>query len=260
LVLLFLLSMARADEDPSTIASGKWGLRLFLQFDTAGNGAWGDAKAGAMARFESTYTAGRIPDPVGGGGSRRKKPKPKVSQHEVRVVQREGGQLALETRSRPSNERGEPGKWEKPRVSELPVIETGSWKVERVGDTTYPVGSRPVAATSYRVRIPGGAGAEEVWTVVLGGDLGVLHARQETGNGIEWMLVRTDVELKAGGRKLLCREYKFGWRPPSELERIAVKERRMFLSDEVPGRVVRQTHSGFLGARVEENLIAFQGR
>lgn len=52
-VLLAFLSIASADADPAAIFSGEWGLGLFLQFGTAGGGAWGDAKVGDMARFES---------------------------------------------------------------------------------------------------------------------------------------------------------------------------------------------------------------
>lgn len=62
------------------------------------------------------------------------------------------------------------------------------------------------------------------------------------------------------GRKLSCREYEFRWKPPAEFEKIAVKQRRMFLSTEVTGRVVRQTYTAVVATSVEENLISFGGR
>jgi len=260
-VLLLLLSIASADADPKAIASGEWGLGLFLQLGTGGGGAWEDAKVGDMARFETVSTFS-LPDPV--GAVRKKEREHKVSQYETRVVKGDDGQLALQTRGRPSNERGEPGKWEKPRTSELPV-RTGKiedWKVERIGDTTCRVGAQSLAATSYRVRIPdpGAPQTGEIWTVALGSDTGVLQAKRESGDEIEWKLVRMDVEVKVGGRKLKCREYELRWEPPKELEKIAVKHRYVFLSDEVPGHVVRQVYTAFVATSVEENLISFGGR
>jgi hypothetical protein len=261
LALLMFLSIASADVDPAVVASGEWSFRVFLQLDTGGYGAWGDAKAGAMARFETVSTGGGVlPDLT--GPKPKKVKKPEVSQQEIRVVKRDDGQLVLQTRGCACNERGQPGKWGKAQVSELRTVGTADWKVERLGEATRGIGSRSVVATTYRVRIPEGGAtpAEESWIVVGGGDVGVIEARQESGTQIEWKLARTDVELKVGSRKVLCREYEFRWKPTAELEDIAVKERRMFLCAEVPGRVVRQTYSGFLGKRVEANLISVQGR
>lgn len=52
-------------------------------------------------------------------------------------------------------------------------------------------------------------------------------------------------------------EYEFKWTPPEELKPIAVAQRRMFLSADVPGRVVRQTYSGLLWSSTSAHLVSF---
>jgi hypothetical protein len=259
-LLLLLLPIASANDDAAPVGSGEWSLAVFLEFDSNGVGAWGDAKAGAMARFEIVHTPGGVvPDLVGGGG-RTKKKAPQVSEREYRVAKGDGGKLVLRTRERPPDERGKPGSWGKTVTLDLPVIDVAMWKVERLGDTEYRFGAHSVAATTYRVRLPGPAGAgDDEWLVAVGKELGVLRARRETGNAVEWSLAATDVDLKVGGRKVRCREYEYKRTPPPELKVIGITERRMFLSAEVPGRVVRQTYSGFLGASTREHLVSFAG-
>ena len=104
---------------------------------------------------------------------------------------------------------------------------------------------------------PGPLG-EDVWLVTVNKELGTVRAKQESGDQLEWSLVRTDVEVKVGNAKLLCHDYDFKCDPPVELKALVIQKRRMCLSAEVPGRVVRQSYSGFLGATWKVDLISFR--
>jgi len=265
-LLLALLTVARADVDPAdvdpaAIVTCEWGLGLFLQFDTYGDGAWCDAKAGAMARFDCVSTM-YLPSFDPRPGATRMVPTSSVSQMETRVEKRDESQLVLARRWRPANDKGKPGTWEKPTSTILRLVQHRDWKTESQGKVSHRAGSQTLVGRSFRVQFPGNpAGtAGDVWHVVVSKGLGVLSARQEAGDRAEWNLVDPDVEIKAASRKWRCREYEYRWTQPPDIPWLGSTTRRLFLCVDAPGRVVKRTYAGVMTTqRVEETLVSCRG-
>ncbi len=231
--LALLVIVLGAGTAPAEPAPHPWGIGKFL----TRYGMWEGCKKGARVRHRVEVSA------VAAGISVKR-----VRETDSRLVKIEEDAYVFEEGEREFDKDGKAGPWKRKRIS---VRRVKKRKVEELGQGKYRLHDASLGVRRLRVRT--GEGEEEqVAEFWVHEDYGVVRASMRAKDQTaDWRLVRLVAECKVGAKKLVCREY------THNLVSHGVKfERRVFLSDRVPGYLVRAEYS-LLPTRFVEQLLTF---